>query len=219
LAKALGSRQASLTAAPAVIGVVDTGKGNLLSICNALDYLGEKASVCHSPEELADADRVIIPGVGAFREAMANLVRLGFAEALDEARNRGTPVLGICLGLQLMARRSTEGGETVGLGWLPGDVVRLYPDGLRVPHVGWNDVTYRPDSPLFGGLPAAADFYFVHSYHLVCNDDDLVDAQCDYGGPVTAAVRLGNVAAVQFHPEKSQDHGMVVLDNFLRWDP
>ena len=202
-----------------MIGVVDTGRGNLLSVCNALAYLGEKAIVCEGPEQLAEADRVILPGVGAFRQAMANLHRLDFVPALDECRQRGVPILGVCLGLQLMARGSTEGGDTAGLGWLAGDVVRLDPGGRRVPHVGWNDTTPRPDSPLFAGVDAGTDFYFVHSYHLVCDDEATVDATCDYGGPVTAAARHDNVAAVQFHPEKSQDHGLAVLANFVRWDP
>jgi glutamine amidotransferase len=199
--------------------VIDTGRGNLLSVRNALEYLGEKPEVCVDPEMLRSAERVVLPGVGAFPEAMQELERRGFPPVLDEVRRAGVPILGICLGMQLLATRSFELGETRGLGWIDADVVRLEPGNLRVPHVGWNDTTIAADSPIFAGLPPGPEFYFVHSYHLRCADPSQVDATCDYGGPVTAAVRVGNVAAVQFHPEKSQDHGLAVLENFLRWEP
>jgi glutamine amidotransferase len=205
-----------------VIAVIDYGMGNLRSVINALTYLGADAQIAAVPEQLDAADRIILPGVGAFRDCIATLRRLGFVAAL-EARvcRRGNPMLGICLGLQVLARRSFEDGEHAGLGWLAADVVRLTPADptLRVPQIGWNGVTPRSDSPLFRGIPAGSDFYFVHSYHLACDDPADLDAWCDYGGRITAAVRQGNVAATQFHPEKSQDFGLRVLDNFLRWDP
>ena len=202
-----------------MIAVVDTGHGNLLSVCNAIEYLGSKAKVCAAPDALLGAERVILPGVGAFQDAMRSLTGRGFPPLLDQLRASGVPILGICLGMQLLARCSYEGGRYAGLGWFDAEVVRLEPRDLRVPHVGWNPTTFNPDSPLFVGLPAFPEFYFVHSYQVRCADVSQVDATCDYGGDVTAAIRLGNVVATQFHPEKSQDLGLAVLDNFLRWNP
>lgn len=138
----------------------------------------------------------------------------------DEVRRKGKPFLGICLGLQALAARSFEDGEYQGLGWFDTDVVKLAPTDrtLRVPQIGWNSIAVKPESPLFRGVPAGADFYFVHSYQMAATDTDL-DAWCDYGGRVTAAVRKDNIAATQFHPEKSQDFGLKVLENFLGWKP
>lgn len=204
-----------------MIAVVDYGMGNLRSVANALRYLGADVIIAADPSQLSDAERIILPGVGAFRDCIANLWARGFVDGLeDEVRRKGKPFLGICLGLQALARRSFEDGEHQGLGWFDADVVRLTPadGGLRVPQIGWNSVSMRSESPLFSGVPAGADFYFVHSYHMSCTDPDL-DAWCDYGGLVTAAVRKGNIAATQFHPEKSQDFGLKVLENFLGWKP
>lgn len=205
-----------------MIGVVDYGSGNILSVQNALAMLGAEAVLCATPEALAAADRLILPGVGAFAACAASLRRAGLDVALTrEALDGGKPILGICVGLQLMARRSFEGGEHPGLGWFEADVARLEPadPALRVPQIGWNDVRCRPGSPLFAGLPDAPDFYFVHSYALRCDRPEEVDATGDYGGPFTAAVRRGNIAGTQFHPEKSQDLGLKVLENFLDWTP
>jgi imidazole glycerol-phosphate synthase subunit HisH len=205
-----------------MIGVIDYGMGNLLSVCHALEMVGATAKICKSPEDLRDAERIVLPGVGAFRDCIHNLQARGFFEALGEAVfSQGKPILGICLGMQVMARRSFENGEYPGLGWIAADVVRLHPqdDALRVPHIGWNDVAYRPDSPLFKNLPSAPDFYFVHSYSMRCDNPDDLEATCDYGGTVTAAVRKGNIFATQFHPEKSQSYGLTILNNFLRWNP
>ena len=204
-----------------MIAVIDYGMGNLRSVANALGYLGADAAIVGEPAQLADAERIILPGVGAFRDCIANLRSRGFVDALeDEVRRKGKPFLGICLGLQALARRSFEDGEHQGLGWFDADVVKLVSTdrGLRVPQIGWNSVNATPESPLFRGVPAGADFYFVHSYHMNCTDLDL-DAWCDYGGRVTAAVRKGNIVATQFHPEKSQDFGLKVLENFLGWNP
>ncbi|MFC1821081.1 imidazole glycerol phosphate synthase subunit HisH [Thermodesulfobacteriota bacterium] len=205
-----------------MIGIVDYGLGNILSVYHALEMVGADIKVCPDPESLTGIDRIVLPGVGAFRDCMANLVERGFVEVLEKAvLKQGKPILGICLGMQAMARRSFEGGEYQGLGWIDGDVVGLEPrdPSMRVPHIGWNDIQYRTNSQLFEGLPGSPDFYFVHSYHLNCDDQDDVDAICDYGGPVTAAVRRGNIFATQFHPEKSQDYGLKILENFLKWDP
>ena len=203
-----------------MIAIVDYGMGNLLSVFHALEMIGSEPKICTAPEELREAERIILPGVGAFRDCIHSLRAKGFAEALDsEVRHKGKPLLAICLGLQVLGRRSFEGGEYEGLGWFHADVVRLQPADptLRVPQIGWNDVDYRPGSPLFAGLPRHADFYFVHSYYLRCYDPNDMEAQCDYGGPVTAAVRKNNIFATQFHPEKSQDFGLRLLDNFVKW--
>jgi glutamine amidotransferase len=220
------------------IYLVDTGVNNLLSVCNALEMTGADLHVCRTPDELREADRIVLPGVGAFRDCIAGLLGGGFVPVLNErVLERKVPILGICVGMQMMARRSFEGGEYEGLGWFEADVVKLTPEpingsALRVPQIGWNntDVVLRNDTcpPLFVGLPPSPDFYYVHSYHLhfdtARTDDDhvLADdiaATCDYGMTVTASVWRHNIVATQFHPEKSQDYGMRVLENFLRWQP
>ena len=205
-----------------MIGIVDYGMGNLLSVYNALEMLGAEAKICQHPEDLNSVERIILPGVGAFRDCITNLVERFFVEALDEATlNEGKPTMGICLGMQAMAHRSLEGGEYKGLGWFNADVIRLQPSdtSLRIPQVGWNDVSYRQDSVFFAGLPPTPDFYFVHSYYMKCEDESDVDATCEYGGAVTAAVQKNNIFATQFHPEKSQDYGLRILENFLNWNP
>jgi glutamine amidotransferase len=201
------------------VAVVDTGRGNLLSIANALDLLGADVVICAEPDALDGAERIVLPGVGSFRAAMDSLHERGMPAALDAHRAAGTPVLGVCLGMQLVTRWSDEGGGAAGLGWIDADVRRIDAPGLRVPHTGWNDTAYVDDSPLFDGLPPNPELYYTHSYRVVADDDAIVDATCDHGGAITAAIRSGNVAAVQFHPEKSQDHGLTILDNFLRWKP
>lgn len=196
--------------------------GNLLSVQHALEMVGADVVVCRDGDDLKEVERIVLPGVGAFRDCMMNLKKGGLIEALEEAVLRlGKPILGICLGMQAMARRSFEGGEHRGLGWLEADVVRLHPHppALRVPQIGWNEIDYRTESPFFKSLPPAPDFYFVHSYFVKCDDAAIVEATCDYGGPVTAAVRKGNIFATQFHPEKSQDYGLKVLEHFLTWKP
>jgi len=205
-----------------MIGIVDYGMGNLMSVYHAFEMVGADVNICARPEDLIHAEHLVLPGVGAFRDCMINLQEKGFIEALEDAVvHHGKPILGICLGMQAMASRSFEGGDYPGLGWFDGDVVRLRPNDplLRVPQIGWNEVHYRKDSPLFKGLPISPDFYFVHSYYLKCDDENHVEATCDYGGDVTAAVRRDNIFATQFHPEKSQDYGLRVLENFVRWRP
>lgn len=205
-----------------MIAIVDYGMGNLLSVFHAVEFAGQEARICSRPEELESAERIILPGVGAFRDCMVNLQNRGFIEILQrEVLIKHKPILGICLGMQAMARRSFEGGEHPGLGWFEADVMRIHPndEGLRVPHIGWNDIDYRKDSPLFKGLPLHPDFYFVHSYYMKCDQPEDIEATFDYGGTFTAAVRKENIFATQFHPEKSQDYGLKVLDNFLNWIP
>ena len=205
------------------VGIVDYEMGNLLSVYHAVEAAGGDPVVCADPAALESVDRIILPGVGAFGDCMRNLESRGFPDMLRRVvLDEGRPFLGICLGMHALAKWSEEGGRrTEGLGWIEGRVVRLNPSlpELRVPQVGWNDVSYAKDSPLFSGLPDHPDFYFVHSYHLVCDDADVVQATCDHGEQVTAAIRTNNMFATQFHPEKSQDHGLRLLANFLDWTP
>jgi imidazole glycerol-phosphate synthase subunit HisH len=205
-----------------LIAIVDYGMGNLLSVYHAVEYAGQEARICSSPDDLESADRIILPGVGGFRDCILNLQNRGFIEILNKkVLLEHKPILGICLGMQAMARRSFEGGEHRGLGWFEADVIKIHPndEGLRVPHIGWNDIHYRNDSPLFKGLPLHPDFYFVHSYYMKCDHSEDIEATFDYGGNFTAAARKKNIFATQFHPEKSQDYGLKVLDNFINWIP
>jgi imidazole glycerol-phosphate synthase subunit HisH len=204
------------------VGVIDYGMGNIFSVVSALDTVGADVVICQEPDSLKEVDRIILPGVGAFKDCIDSITKTGFSEALTkEVIEKGKPVYGICLGMQIMARKSFEFGKHNGLGWIEGDVELVKPKDkiLRVPHVGWNDVNYRTDSPLFAGLPESPDFYFVHSFHLQCDQNQDVEATCDYGQTVTAAIKKNNIFASQFHPEKSQDFGLKVLENFLSWIP
>lgn len=205
-----------------MIGVIDYGKGNLLSVCNAVEFIGESVVRCEHPDQILKADRLILPGVGAFKDAMDTLRKKGFIDVLDEVvRNMGRPILGICLGMQMMAEKSYEFGEYKGLGWFEAEVVQIRPNNpdLRIPQIGWNNVRFQGQSTLFSSIPHDADFYFVHSYHLQCRESADVLATCDYGGTITAAVCKDNIFATQFHPEKSQDYGLTLLENFMRWNP
>ena len=205
-----------------MIGIIDYGMGNLLSVYSALEYLGAEVQICKYPEELADVDRLVIPGVGAFKDCIHKIKETGFEAALnEEVIGKGKPTLGICLGMQVMAKKSEEGGEFEGLGWFDAEVVRLAPTvaSMKVPNVGWNEVSYLPGIPLFKGLPSKVDFYLVHSYFMSTSNSNDVVATYDYSHSVTAAVLKNNIFATQFHPEKSQDHGLKVLENFIDWKP
>ena len=199
--------------------IVDYGMGNLRSVANACEALGSPARIARRPEELRDADRIILPGVGAFGDAMRNLAAAGWIEALDaEVRGKGKPFLGICLGMQLLATRGTEFGSHAGLGWIPGTAVKLDPADatLRVPHMGWNRVEVVKRDGLLAGLGEGADFYFVHSYVLQPEDPSVVTGRCSHGTAFAAVVERGQIQATQFHPEKSQKAGLTVLGNFLK---
>ncbi|HEX7900449.1 MAG TPA: imidazole glycerol phosphate synthase subunit HisH [Planctomycetota bacterium] len=199
--------------------ILDYGMGNLRSVANACEALGSPARVARRPEELRDADRIILPGVGAFGDAMANLRSGGWIAALEEeVRGRGKPFLGLCLGMQLLATTGTEFGRHAGLGWIPGVAERLEPAdaSLRVPHMGWNRVLAEKRDGLLAGVGEGADFYFVHSYVLRPDDPSVVTGRCVYGAAFAAVVERGNIQATQFHPEKSQKAGLTVLGNFLR---
>jgi glutamine amidotransferase len=206
-----------------MIGVIDYGRGNLLSVTNALDSIGEEVTLVSNPDELQECDRIVLPGVGAFPAGMQSLVESGLIEALTEhVINQGKPFLGICLGMQLLATIGHEQNETPGLNWLDAEVSRLAPSepNLKLPHVGWNETIPQPDSPLFKNLGKAPVFYYVHSYAVGLNDDsNAAEAWCDYGGNFVAAIRKDNIAATQFHPEKSQDIGIRFLMNWVDWKP
>jgi glutamine amidotransferase len=199
------------------VAIVDYGMCNLDSVGRAVEECGGQAIVTDQAADIEAADRIILPGVGAFPDAMRNLNDLGLHKVLEEqVLGERAPFLGICLGMQLLASFGFEGGETPGLGWIDGEVRRLVPtNGERVPHMGWNEIVPDPKSPLFEGIEAGTDFYFVHSYHFVCRSDDDVAATTPYCGGFTSAVARGSVFAVQFHPEKSQRSGFGVLRNFL----
>ncbi len=205
-----------------MIAIVDYGAGNLHSVRHALETVGADVCLARTPAQLDGAERIVLPGVGAFAECVTNLRASGLTDALhDLVFVQRRPMLGICLGLQVLARASEEGGMHEGLGWLAGCVRRISAasDGLKVPHIGWNDVTVTRDSGMFHGLRRTACFYFVHSYHFVPDDGSVIAATTNYGGPITAAIETSNVFATQFHPEKSQQNGLRLLENFLTWRP
>lgn len=201
---------------PTNIVIVDYGMGNIRSVHNGLTRLGCSVTTSDKVQELKDADALILPGVGAFGEAIGNLNARGLIDPLVQlVREERKPLLGICLGMQLLADVSHERGTYQGLGLIPGEIQRIkVPANLRLPHVGWNPVHVRRRAPLFDNVPEGAAFYFVHSYHFIC-DSEQVAATTEYGGEVVAAVQKDNVYGVQFHPERSQTSGLSVLANFV----
>lgn len=201
-----------------MIIIVDYGLGNLSSIKNMLRRLGHKAEISGDPATILAADKLILPGVGAYDHGMRNIAERGLRDALDrKALTERVPVLGICLGMQLLFEGSEEGTEP-GLGWIPGRATLFrFPEGaerLKVPHMGWNEVSVASGHPLTRDLPEQARYYFVHSYKVECRDPSDVILTADYGCPVTAAVAHGNIMGTQFHPEKSHRFGMAILKNF-----
>ncbi|HEY0625308.1 MAG TPA: imidazole glycerol phosphate synthase subunit HisH [Allosphingosinicella sp.] len=203
------------------IAIVDYGMGNVRSLMNAFQFIGEDAIVTCDVGELEDADRLVLPGVGAFGDAMAAIRATGLQEPLTRlAMEEKKPVLGVCLGMQLFAKSSREHGNHEGLSWLDAEVVPLEVEApAKVPHVGWNGLSFDSDDWLFEDIPAKqTDFYFVHSFHMVCRDPADVVATSDHGGQITAVVRRDNLVAAQFHPEKSQDNGLQMLQNWMAHD-
>ena len=204
------------------IAIIDYGMGNVRSLMNVFEYIGEDAVVTADFDELEAADRLVLPGVGAFGDAMKAIeAKPGLRYVLDRlALAEKKPVLGVCLGMQLFARVSHEHGTHQGLGWLDAEILPLdVAAPAKVPHVGWNAVEFVADEWLFNGLPSGeSDYYFVHSFHMVCNDPADRVGTTEHGGTVTAAVRRGNLVATQFHPEKSQDNGLQLLQNWLSHD-
>jgi len=198
------------------IGVIDYGMGNLKSVANALDMIGCDHAVISDPGACAAYDKLILPGVGAFSEAVANLRSSGLGAALQDYVAHGRPVLGICLGMQLLCTESHEDGLWPGLGWIDARVVR-FPDlpGIKVPHMGWNALEPARPDPLLEGINAGADVYFVHSYYVDCANPADVLAYAEHGVRFAAVVRRGQVCGAQFHPEKSQQSGIRLLRNFV----
>jgi imidazole glycerol-phosphate synthase subunit HisH len=212
-----------------IVAIVDCGSGNLRSAAKAFERaavendVSADIRVTSRPEAIAGADRVVLPGVGAFADCRRGLAAVaGVEEALNEAVvARARPFLGICVGMQLMAECGREFGTTEGLGWIGGEVVPIEPrdEALKIPHVGWNEIEARADHPLLAGFGAGAHAYFVHSYHFRLADAADLVAATDYGGPLAAVVGRDNLAGTQFHPEKSQAAGLRLIGNFLRWCP
>jgi len=214
------------------VAIINYGSGNLHSAAKAFERMnaetgaGLSISVTANPDEVARADRVVLPGVGAFADCRSGLLGVdGMMDALQEAVvKKGRPFLGICVGMQLMAERGLEHGEWPGFGWIGGEVRAIEPSDrtLKIPHMGWNTLDVINPHPLLDGLKTGADgqhAYFVHSYHLAAADRANVVAETNYGGPVTAMVARGNLAGTQFHPEKSQQFGLALIGNFLKWTP
>ena len=199
-----------------MVAIIDYDAGNIRSVEKAVRYLGKEVTVTSEPEEIIAADRVILPGVGAFGDAMKRLHAMGLVEVIRQAADRGTPFLGICLGLQLLFEKSEESPGVPGLGLLQGEILRL-PElpGLKVPHIGWNSLKYPNPGRLFRGIPEDSYVYFVHSYYLKAQDEGIVTATTEYGTLVHASVESGNLFACQFHPEKSSETGLTILENFL----
>lgn len=197
------------------VAVINYGMGNVDSLCRAIEQCGGDPLLTDRPADISAAPRVILPGVGAFPKAMQNLHNLGLIDQIIAA-GKAKPLLGICLGMQLLADIGTEIDETPGLGLIPGRVERLVPrQNERVPHIGWNELNYMDNDPLLAGIPSGMDFYFVHSFHFVCADPADAIGSTPYCGIATAVVRRGFVRGAQFHPEKSQPWGFRLLRNFL----
>lgn len=203
-----------------MIAIVDYGAGNLNSVKKAFDYLGAEVMVTDQPATVALAGKIVFPGVGHF-SSLQVLDHTGLREALLQSASSGKPFLGICVGMQLMARAGREFGIHKGLGWIDGEVVALTPADplLKIPHMGWNEITTVQNHPIFAGIDAGAHAYFVHSFELKPDNRSELLATTDYGGPVTAAVGRDNMVGTQFHPEKSQAVGLRLLANFMSWAP
>ena len=203
-----------------MIAIVDYGVGNLFSLRSSFAAIGEEARVTGDAQALRDADKIVLPGVGAFGDAAKKLADTGLSRVVADEAKKGKPLLGICLGMQLLHERSFEYGEHEGLGLLPGAVRPIeetIPAGLKIPHIGWNALTFTAQkSPLFQNIREGDFVYFVHSYHAT-GCDGVVTARCEYGAPLTAAVGRDNVQGCQFHPEKSGDVGLRILKAFCEW--
>lgn len=202
-----------------MIGIVDYGMGNLLSVYNAFDYLGENVEICNDPNLLKTYNKIIIPGVGAFKKCIDSLETAGFVEALnEEVIFKKKPTLGICLGMQVMCTQSEEFGIHRGLGWFNAKVKRIETQ-FTLPVIGWNEINQKKSSILFKGIPNLSDFYLVHSFFVDCHESDLLATYQIQDAVITAAVIKENIVATQFHPEKSQDYGLKFLENFINWNP
>ncbi len=199
-----------------MVSIIDYDAGNIKSVEKALQFLGEEPVVTREREKILRADRVILPGVGSFGDAMGKLRCFGLEETIREVIGENVPFLGICLGLQLLFERSEESPGTEGLGILKGEILRIPQRAdIKIPHIGWNSLEYPGKGRLFEGIEENAYVYFVHSYYLKAAEEDIVTAVTDYGTRIHASVEKGNVFACQFHPEKSSDAGLQMLKNFI----
>ncbi len=209
------------------VAVIDYGSGNLASAARGLALAAERLQltacieITSDPDTVAKADRIVLPGQGAFADCAAGLAAIdGLREAMQRRVEAGAPYLGICVGMQLMAERGLEHQITNGFGWIAGDIAKLPAENLRLPHMGWNELVFTPGAhPLLDGLQPGDHAYFVHSYALTGGNPENIIASTDYGGPVAAMVATGNRAGTQFHVEKSQEVGLRILANFLEWEP
>lgn len=201
----------------AEIAIIDYGMGNLRSVQKAFEHLGAKAEITADSEVILNSSRIVLPGVGAFRDAIHALENCALTGVIPDVIRMGKPFLGICLGLQLLFDRSYEDGEYTGLGIVPGTVQKFQlPADLKIPHMGWNQLNRKqPDNRLLQGIPDRAWFYFVHSYHVVPDDPSWIAATTEYGEPFVSVISKDNVFATQFHPEKSQSDGLHLLQNFV----
>ena len=203
-----------------MITIVDYQMGNLRSVQKGIERVGGQAKISSDPKEIASSEKLILPGVGAFGDAMTEIHRRDLKMPIIDFINSNRPFLGICLGLQLLFENGFENGEHQGLGVLAGDVVRFnLPPSYKVPHMGWNTVTKCADAPILCDTPDNSHFYFVHSYYVRPDDASIIALECDYGGKFCAMVRRDNLYATQFHPEKSQSNGLSVLKAFVEIDP
>ena len=202
-----------------MIGIIDYDAGNIRSVEKALSYLGEKTVVSRNPETLKNADKVILPGVGSFGQAMENLHRYELVPVIQDMIKEGKPFLGICLGLQLLFESSEESPGVEGLGILKGKILKIPPSpGLKIPHMGWNSLHLQNDGRLYRNIPQDTYVYFVHSYYLQAQEPEIVKAVTGYGTEIHASVEKDNVFACQFHPEKSGKYGLEILKNFAELD-
>lgn len=198
-----------------MVAIIDYDAGNIKSVEKALRFLGQEAEVTRDRERIQKADKVILPGVGAFGDAMEKLSQYGLTEVIKETVDKGTPFLGICLGLQLLFDRSDEAPGVEGLGILKGEILRIPEgEGLKIPHMGWNSLEFPREGRLFRGMEPNPYVYFVHSYYLKAAEEEIVTAKTEYGVEIHASVEKGNVFACQFHPEKSGETGLRILKNF-----
>jgi glutamine amidotransferase len=201
------------------LAIIDYGMANLRSVQKAFECVGHPAAIINHPEQIAQYDRLVLPGVGAFKDAIATLRNGGFADPIRAHIAADKPFLGICLGLQMLFDIGYEDGEHAGLGIIPGKCVRFDVDqtmGLKVPHMGWNQLEIRKNSSALAGLEPEASVYFVHSLHVVPRDKEVIATTTDYGRPFVSSIARGNLFATQFHPEKSQKVGLRILENFAR---
>tara|TARA_B110000858_G_scaffold149041_1_gene169438 strand:- start:287 stop:898 length:612 start_codon:yes stop_codon:yes gene_type:complete len=201
-----------------MIGLIDYGMGNILSVYNALLFVGADVEICSSTDQINKMDKLILPGVGAFSDCMKNLNSKNFIDSLNfKVIKEEVPILGICLGMQVMASSSQEGGTHKGLNWFDAEVVPIHNNQkeMKILHVGWNSLNIQKENKILKNIPADADFYFIQAYHMKCNNSQELIATSEYYNKITSVINKKNIFGTQFHPEKSQDHGMTILENFM----